>query len=278
MRTAGCIRARSASILTPMYVGLENALDLPQASTFCNQCGVVCPVKIPLPDLQRKLREKEFERHLRPWYERAGLKSWGVARALRPALYGVASRLGVRLLRSLADRNGMIRRLPLGGGWTDERDMPAPAGRTFRELYKARATRPQSTKHDHERTASTARADSAAIAARRIARHRERIRRARRSERARARREGHRVVLHRPAGFPDATQHPGRGDRGDSRAASTATRRPRASTSCAPPRHATSARGGDSTSVPTTSSSPQVPSRSSPTRSLRSPITASATK
>jgi L-lactate dehydrogenase complex protein LldF len=54
--------------------------------------------------------------------------------------------LGVRLLRALADRNGMIHRLPLGGGWTDERDMPAPAGRTFRELYKARATRPQSTK------------------------------------------------------------------------------------------------------------------------------------
>ena len=39
----------------------------------------------------------------------------------------------------LADRNGMIRKLPLAGGWTDERDMPAPAGRTFRELYAARA-------------------------------------------------------------------------------------------------------------------------------------------
>jgi hypothetical protein len=27
--------------------------------------------------------------------------------------------------------------LPLGSGWTDERDMPAPAGRTFGEIYKA---------------------------------------------------------------------------------------------------------------------------------------------
>jgi L-lactate dehydrogenase complex protein LldF len=126
------------SILTPMYVGLEKALDLPHASTLCNQCGVVCPVKIPLPDLQRKLREKEFERRLRPWYERAALRTWAWV-ASRPALYGPATRIGIRALRTLADRNGMIRKLPLASGWTDERDMPAPAGRTFRELYAARA-------------------------------------------------------------------------------------------------------------------------------------------
>jgi len=95
-------------------------------------------VKIPLPDLQRKLREKEFERRMRPWYERAALRTWAWV-ASRPALYGLATRIGIRALRTLADRNGMIRKLPLASGWTDERDMPAPAGRTFRELYAARA-------------------------------------------------------------------------------------------------------------------------------------------
>jgi len=124
------------SILTPMYIGLEQAQDLFAASTFCNQCGVVCPVRIPLPDLQRKLREKAFERHLRPWYERAGLKFWAWM-AQRPSLYGFGSKIGVRVLRMLGDRNGMIRKLPLGGGWTEGRDMPAPRGRTFRELYRA---------------------------------------------------------------------------------------------------------------------------------------------
>jgi len=126
------------SILTPMYVGLENALDLPHASTFCNQCGVVCPVKIPLPDLQRKLREKEFERHLRPWHEVLGLRVWSWF-AQRPRMYAAASRIGVRLLRGLAGSDGMIGRLPLGGGWTRERDMPAPAGRTFRDLYREKS-------------------------------------------------------------------------------------------------------------------------------------------
>ncbi|MEJ7667282.1 MAG: LutB/LldF family L-lactate oxidation iron-sulfur protein [Casimicrobiaceae bacterium] len=125
------------SVLTPMYVGLERAMDLPEASTLCNQCGVVCPVKIPLPDLLRKLREKSFDRALRPWHERAGHKIWTWF-ALRPRLYATASQAGVRLLHLLTRADGMIRSLPFGGGWTDGRDMPGPPGRTFRELYRAR--------------------------------------------------------------------------------------------------------------------------------------------
>ena len=125
------------SILTPSYIGLEKALDLPQASTLCNQCGVVCPVKIPLPDLLRKLREQQFARRLRPWAERAGLRAWSWL-ALRPRLFGALTRIGVRALRRLGGRDRLIHRLPLGRGWTNGRDMPAPAGRTFRELHARR--------------------------------------------------------------------------------------------------------------------------------------------
>jgi len=126
------------SILTPMYVGLEQAQDLPAASTMCNQCGVVCPVRIPLPDLQRKLRERAFEEGMRPWYERTALALWSWL-AQRPILYGLASRIGVRALKWMGGKSGMIHSLPLVSGWTAERDMPAPAGRTFRELYAARS-------------------------------------------------------------------------------------------------------------------------------------------
>ena len=125
------------SVLTPAYVGLENALDLPNAATLCNQCGVVCPVKIPLPDLMRKLREKQVQRRLRPWGERLGLKVWTWA-AVRPRAYALFSRWVARLGRWAGGKRGLIHRLP-GGGWTQERDMPAPEGETFRDLYAARA-------------------------------------------------------------------------------------------------------------------------------------------
>ena len=125
------------SILTPSYVGLENALDLPQAATLCNQCGVVCPVKIPLPDLLRKLREQQFERHLRPWHERAALRVWSWL-GTHPRLYAFVTRFGVRVLHWMGGSDRLLHRLPLAGGWTDGRDLPAPAGRTFRDLYAQR--------------------------------------------------------------------------------------------------------------------------------------------
>jgi len=125
------------SILTPMYVGLDKAQDLPAASTLCNQCGVVCPVRIPLPDLQRKLREQAFERGLRPWYERLAVKAWAWT-AMRPSAYAFWTKVGVRALKAMGGRSGMIHSIPFGGGWTEERDMPAPVGRTFREMYRER--------------------------------------------------------------------------------------------------------------------------------------------
>src|SRR5689334_15609618 len=124
------------AVLTPAYVGLENAGDLPNAATLCNQCGVVCPVKIPLPDLMRKLREQQVERKLRPLCERIGLKLWTFL-AARPTLYAPVMRIAARLGRWLGGARGLIHRLP-GNGWTGGRDMPAPRGRTFRELYSAR--------------------------------------------------------------------------------------------------------------------------------------------
>ena len=66
---------------------------------MCNQCGVVCPVKIPLPDLQRKLREKEFEGDLRPWHETRGAQAVELVRACARRSTASLSGWGVRMLR-----------------------------------------------------------------------------------------------------------------------------------------------------------------------------------
>ncbi|MQY50620.1 lactate utilization protein B [Rhodocyclus gracilis] len=125
------------SVLTPMFTGLERALDLPQASTLCNQCGSVCPVRIPLSQLLRTLRERQTTRGLRPWSERLGGKAWAWL-AMRPAFYARAARLLSRYLGWLAGGEDRIRVLGLAPAWTLGRDLPAPQGGTFRDRYAAR--------------------------------------------------------------------------------------------------------------------------------------------
>jgi L-lactate dehydrogenase complex protein LldF len=125
------------SVLTPLYTGIENALDLPHASTGCNQCGSVCPVNIPLPKLMHRLREIQNERGLRPWGERLAWRGWGWL-AARPTLYRWVTRHAARYLRWLADDSGRIRVFGLAPGWTEGRDLTPPPGKTFHELYAAR--------------------------------------------------------------------------------------------------------------------------------------------
>ena len=66
-----------------------------------------------------------------------GLALWSWL-ARRPAVYGMMTALGARVLSLLGGADRRIRRLPLGGGWTKGRDLPAPQGKTFRELYRSK--------------------------------------------------------------------------------------------------------------------------------------------
>ena len=122
------------SVLTPSLIGVEKSAQLPNASTFCGKCESVCPVKIPLPKMMRHWREREFERHLTPGAVRSNLALWAWF-ARRPAMYRMATRLGVFALGLLGRRKGRFAKLPLAGGWTGGRDLPAPQGQTFMAQY-----------------------------------------------------------------------------------------------------------------------------------------------
>ena len=123
------------AVLTPSLIGVEKAGHLPNASTFCGRCEAVCPMRIPLPKLMRKLREREFEKAASPWQQRAGIKIWAFF-AKRPRLYRRSTNILIAILARFGRRRGTFRYLPFAGGWTKYRELPAPQGRTFHQLWR----------------------------------------------------------------------------------------------------------------------------------------------
>ena len=122
------------AVLTPALIGVHSAKHLPNASTFCGRCEEVCPMKIPLPGLMRHWREEEYDAGDTPLMYRAGLKAWAAV-AKRPRLYHALVRVMMPLLGAFGRRRGGFRWLPMAGGWTRHRDLPAPQGRTFQALW-----------------------------------------------------------------------------------------------------------------------------------------------
>ena len=125
------------SVLDPALIGVKEAGHLPNASTFCGKCEAVCPMRIPLPKMMRHWREKEFEQKLQPAAMRTGIGLWAWF-AKRPSLYRLGSRIAMNLMGAAGRKRGRFKRLPLAHGWTDWRDMPAPEGKTFHQMYAER--------------------------------------------------------------------------------------------------------------------------------------------
>jgi L-lactate dehydrogenase complex protein LldF len=123
------------AVLTPIFDGLKGTRDLPHACTLNGRCQEVCPVDIPLPTLLRGWRDRSWREGLEPLSMRAGLGVFTFV-ASRPWLYRLATASAVRVMRLLS-RGGWIRRMPFGGAWTAHRDFPAPAARTFMQIYQS---------------------------------------------------------------------------------------------------------------------------------------------
>jgi L-lactate dehydrogenase complex protein LldF len=128
------------ALVTPEFVGIGQARELPFASSLCGACREVCPVRINIPDLLLHLRSEAQERvpkkaeSLLP--ERTMFRLW--AWAMRhPAIYALGSRLA-RWGQALLARGGWIRHIPAypASQWTKGRDFPALAPQTFHQRWK----------------------------------------------------------------------------------------------------------------------------------------------
>jgi L-lactate dehydrogenase complex protein LldF len=123
------------SILTPLYDSVQENPHLPHASSLCGACQAACPVRINIPHMLIGLRELQHHEPKKGGFlERLAYR---LAREVfrRPWLYRLVLRIGRFVLR-LRAHDGWLRKMPgAGSAWTEMRDFPAPAPRSFRERW-----------------------------------------------------------------------------------------------------------------------------------------------
>jgi L-lactate dehydrogenase complex protein LldF len=105
------------AVLVPLLAGLEEAPDLPHASSLCGACADACPVKIPLHELLLELRRDLVDERVTSLGERLAFTLWS---------YAWSSRAGYRLSTRLA------RSLRPGKAWSSGRAAPK-LGRRYRD-------------------------------------------------------------------------------------------------------------------------------------------------
>ena len=134
------------AILTPVFKGLANYKDLPNASSLCGACYEACPVKINIPKYLVQLRRDMVGGNMTGWLERFTYRFW--TWTLKSSLtyrftnWGqkLAFRLKAKMKGTLAkgdpySARGWLDKVPLARGWTNERDMPSPPQKNFRHWW-----------------------------------------------------------------------------------------------------------------------------------------------
>jgi L-lactate dehydrogenase complex protein LldF len=141
------------AVITPQLIGIGKASQLPYASSLCGACREVCPVKIDIPELLLHLRAEVVEGTAtgtaeqkgpvkKSFVERLSFRLFGIA-ASSPRLYEWIGRVG-RVLQKPAVKDGHIGKVgslvakvaPPLAAWTEWRDAPPLAARSFREEWR----------------------------------------------------------------------------------------------------------------------------------------------
>jgi L-lactate dehydrogenase complex protein LldF len=130
------------AILTPQFQGVTHEPDLPFASSLCGACAEVCPVKIDIPKMLLALRrdvKRADSRERQSRWEKHGFRAWSWVMQ-HPRVFEALGFLGQAVIPR-PDREQWLRSLPGLKAWTETRDFPPPAPRSFRRLWRSRRAR-----------------------------------------------------------------------------------------------------------------------------------------
>jgi L-lactate dehydrogenase complex protein LldF len=129
------------AVITPLLDGINKHADLCKGETLCGACKDICPVQIDLPRMLAALRHKlayGSDRWNTRQHNPAEAYAFTLWRLLvtRSFLYRPFLKIGRFFQRPFVNKNKMIRKMAgIGSGWTDGRDLPPLAKRTFTELW-----------------------------------------------------------------------------------------------------------------------------------------------
>lgn len=116
------------AVINPQLLGLENAKDLPFASSLCGSCTDVCPVKIPLHHLLLYQRSRIVNE----------LKPSRIEKATFKGFVNINKSSG--RLENIVKIGRIIQRMAPGGlyfpGWSKSRSFPKLAKQSFRQWWK----------------------------------------------------------------------------------------------------------------------------------------------
>ena len=129
------------AVISPLlHAPITDPHKLPQASSLCGACRDACPVKIDLPGLLLDLRAEYVELGNAPRFEELAIRGFVRAMSSRRSyeLAGQMARLATGALAGLGGGNIKFAPPPLNG-WTQSRDLPPFAPKSFRQFWAERA-------------------------------------------------------------------------------------------------------------------------------------------
>ena len=140
------------AVITPQLLGIETTKQLPYASSLCGACREVCPVKIDIPELLLHLRAEITDGEANgkkteiptkgKFAERFAFSLYSKAWA-NAGTYSLGTKTA-RFFQKFLAENGKIGEVsslmakiaPPLGNWTEFRDAPTVARKSFREIWK----------------------------------------------------------------------------------------------------------------------------------------------